>query len=355
MIVRPPELAARLRWGLTLVGVLCFSVTPGEAGEKIRFSDRSSKVELPVKGVTDLKSSLLLDFLGARRSELGAPDVFSQPPPRNQNTILDKRDQERMEEKRNWIMQDAESLRGDHQRKESKDADNEDESARDRKPLSLMERVIEERDRRASSTTNHVSQSGFRPEPRTIDYGSKPGLGSTNRTEFAREARRGTEQNSDSKREAAAARLPANPRSGGGELPKANGGATAELSLLERSERMRLQEERASDLRRLLDSPGALSSAPKRGADLLNTPDVTRQEINPTLGRSLNEISSRIDLKRGFDLPGTSPSSSRPNILNELNPGGFGAPGNGPASLLPSEPLRMERRPAVLEIPKRRI
>ena len=186
-----------------------------------------------------------------------------------------------------------------------------------------------------------------------MDYTSRQKGGATNRTEFSRDARNDGGESPGQPRDArSSARLPSGTRSGEAELPRSEGARPAGFSLLERTERLRQQDERAADLRRLLDSPGAVSAAPRQGVDLLNSPDVTRQELNPTFGRGVNELSSRLDFKKGFDPQG---SSIRPSILNELSPGGFGTPAGGKILLLPTEPLRMERRPAVLEIPKRRI
>ena len=344
---------ARLVGALAWAGVACLFCATGQAGEKIRFSDRSTTVDLPMKGADDLKPSPLQDFLGSRRSEMGAPDIFSFTPPRRSLTARDKREQERrLEEKKNWIMHDAESIRGDRNQKEPADTQSEDEPGKERKPRTLMERVAEERERKSQSNTNQFN-NGFRPDNRSLDFTTRPNASATNRTELMNAAQNNSaaarEQKGDDR---PSARLPADARAGQAGLPDSNGTGPSGLSILARTERLRQQDERAAELRKLLDSPGAVSTAPRRGADLLNSPDTTRQEINPIIGRGLNEFSPRIDLKRGFDPIG---SSSRPSILNELIPSGFGSPGVGPSLLLPTEPLRMERRPVVLEIPKRKI
>ncbi len=342
---------ARFFKALAWAGVVCLGCSTSQAGEKIQFSDRSTKADLPVKGPEDLKSSSLQNFINSRRSELGAPDVFSLPPARPSAGSRDKREQERIEERKNWIMQNAESLRGDKSRKDAKDDSADEEPGHERKPLTLMERFTEDRERKSQASTNQFN-SGFRPDVRSLDFSSRSG-GATNRTELGRDARTNAADGPGQPGEVrSSARLSSSTRNGEAELPRSNGDGSAGLSLLERTERLRQQDERSADLRRLIDTPGAVSVAPKRGVDLLNTPDVTRQEINPTTGRGLDEISSRLDLKRGFDSPG---GGSRPNILNELSPGGNGRPAGGQILLLPTEPLRMERRPAVLEIPKRKI
>ena len=336
---------------LALTGWLCLCGATSQAGEKILFSDRSTKVDLPLKGPDDLKSSPLQDFLSSRRSEMGAPDIFSFAPPRAARTARDKRELERrLEEKKNWIMHDAESIRGDTKQKETVDLRAEDDPGKERKPRTLMERIAEERDRKLSSNTNQFDNS-FRADARSLDFTSRSN-GSTNRSELSNAAQNNSasaEQKGDDRQ---SPRLPSEARAGQAGLPGLSGAEPSGLSILARAERQRQQDERAADLRKLLDSPGTVSAAPRRGADLLSSPDTTRQQINPITGRGLNEFSPRIDLKRGFDPIG---SSSRPGILNELNPSGFGSPGGGPLLFQPTEPIRMERRPVVLEIPKRKI
>ena len=122
----------RLVGALALAGVACLWCATSPAGEKIIFSDRSTKMNLPVKGPDDLKQSPLQNFLSSRRSELGAPDIFSFAPPRTARTPREKREQERrLEEKQNWIMQDAESIRGDKNRKEPSGTESEKSESKD--------------------------------------------------------------------------------------------------------------------------------------------------------------------------------------------------------------------------------
>ncbi len=347
---------AQLPQVLALAGAVCLFATTSQAGEKIHFSDRQTKMDLPVNGPDDLKQSSLLDFLSSRRSEMGAPDVFSFTPPRLPRTARDKQEQERLAEKKKWILQDAESLRGDPKRKGPTETQFEDEPGKERKNQTLMERFIEERERKSQASTNQFNH-GFRSEIPSLDFSNRQNGATTNRTEFTNDARSNSEDSREQKGDARpSARLPANARNGEAEFPRSNGAGPSGLSLLERAERaerLRQQEDHAAELRRLLDSPGTVSAAPRRGVDLLSAPDATRQEINPTLGRGLNDSSLRLDLKKGFDPQGTS---SRPSILDEINPSGFGSPGGEIVPLFrPPEPIKMERRPTVLEIPKRRI
>ncbi len=342
----------RLANALVLVGAVGLCGTTSQAGEKIQFSDRSTKVDLPVKGPEDLKQSTLQNFLSSRRSELGAPDIFSFAAPRNARNPRDKREQERLEEKKYWIMQNAESLRREKNPKTPDDQESGDESNQETKPLTLMERFSAERDRKSQGHTNQV-RNGFESEVRSLDFANRQNGASTNRAALLSEGRNTSLDSAGSAGDARSpARLSANARDGEAELPKSNGVGPTGLSFLERTERLRQQEERTAELQRLLDSPGSVSAAPRRGVDLLNPPDATRQEINPVFGRGLNEGAARLDLKKSLDPRG---SSSRPSILNELVPSGFGSPGGGPTLLIPNEPVRIERRPTVLELPKRRI
>jgi hypothetical protein len=343
---------SRLTHTVVLVGALGLFGATSQAGEKIQFSDRSTKVDLPVKGPEDLKPSTLQNFLSSRRSELGAPDIFSFAAPRNARNPRDKREQERLEEKKYWIMQNAESLRGEKPTKTPDDKESGDESDKETKPLTLMERFSAERDRKSQGNTNQF-RNGFQSEVRSLDFANRQNGSSTNRAALLSEGRNNSMDSAGATEAArSSARLPATARNGEAEVPKSNGVGPTGLSFLERTERLRQQEERTAELQRLLDSPGSVSAAPRRGVELLNTPDATRQEINPVFGRGLNEGAARLDLKTSLDPRG---SSSRPSILNELVPSGFGSPGGGPALLIPKEPVRIERRPAVLELPKRRI
>ncbi len=344
---------ARFVGALALAGVVCLWCANSQAGEKIIFSDRSTKLDLPVKGPDDLNQSPLQNFLSSRRSELGTPDVFSFAPPRQTRTPREQRERERrLEEKQNWIMHGAESIRGDKNRKEPSETEAENEPGKERKTRTLMERFDEERERRSQSNTNQFN-NGFRSDNRSLDFTTGSNASATNRTELVNAAQNNStsaqEQKGDDR---PSTRLSTDARGGRAGLPELNGVGPSGFSILERSERLRQQDERAAELRRLLDSPGAISAAPRRGADLLSSPDTTRQELNPITGRGVNEFSPRIDLKSGFDPVGIN---SRPSILNELVPSAFGSPGGGPTLLLPAEPIRMERRPAVLEIPKRKI
>ena len=342
---------ARLVGALALAGAACLWGATSQAGEKIIFSDRSTKLDLPIRGPDDLKQSPLQEFLSSRRSEMGAPDIFSFAPPRTARTPREKREQERrLEKQQNWIMDAPESIRGDTNQKESADARSEDEPGKERKPRTLMERIAGERDRKSQSNTNQFNNN-FRTDSGSLDFTTHSGAAATNRTELVNGAQNnstGLEQRRDDR---TPTRLSAEGRVGQTGLPDLNGAGPSDLSILARAERQRAQDERAAELRKMLDSPGTVSAAPRRGADLLS-PDTTRQEINPTTGRGLGELSPRIDLKSGFDPIG---SSSRAGLLNELVPSGFGSPGVGPLLLPPTEPIRMERRPAVLEIPKRKI
>ena len=116
--------------------------------------------------------------------------------------------------------------------------------------------------------------------------------------------------------------------------------------------RTREQELRAREFDKLLKGQGAVSQSPR--APINSIADGTRQEINPTKGKRVDEFSGLAASGIASEsLPGFG-RTSRPGLFDSINAKVLGASSLAPTIVAPSPARITEAKPAVLEIPRRK-
>jgi|GEM_PF-5049428 len=318
-----------------LAGALLIAADGGLiAGEKIRFSGRDKDSDAPA-APREREMFAPNATGGFRPKPAETPDFVSAgeasaPAPRTKKQL------QTQDEKENWMFENYQTVTRKSAPKET--LDKKDSAAKEKKPA--MERFIEDQKNKAGGATNHVAANyppGGRPE---LDR--NPGEPRENLPATHAESR--------------LPRLPGELSSGASGLR--DGPATARTGS-ERSprmsERLAQREARTEEFRKLLDfSNGAAGSTRSGNAGGLTS---------DTGGKGLNFSGPRAfgDLPRLNGLPGDSSplpgAGGRPDRLGGLDnglPKAFGAPSTGSELKSADDSLRIQSKPAVLEIPKRK-
>jgi hypothetical protein len=137
---------------------------------------------------------------------------------------------------------------------------------------------------------------------------------------------------------------------------KANGSSSL-VSGLETPEFKSPQRERDDDFYKIL-SPSASKTFLPAKYDPINSPlDSTRREINPVIGRTVEDFSRATDplgALSGLQANGFVPSGLQPSAFDDLNARLLGQPSSKSTFQPESETRFLAPKPAVLEFPKRK-
>ena len=328
----------------------CVAAPPAsEAGEKIRFSGRRGAVELPA-----LREQLLEPSLAPERfSRGGAGDALLAPPGApSPVTKQDKLQADMLERRKNWMFQRPDDSKPANQ--DPAESRDEEKERADGKPKSSIDRYLEGDDRKKDSKSksgqNNLSgQKNREPGARVTPAGEL----SRQPLPLKNDRENGGEQ---SAKDQAGTGLPGSERGSAAELPgetRINGvGSFNRLSSERREQqRDRARETQLTDFDKLINPPAAGTQG--RGAETFGAGADAARNPGGLIG-----VRGPQDLPRRNDFPGLGgglPGGSGPRFSGRDDFRMPTTPALLPAPTQPAEGQRVQPRPTILEIPKRKI
>lgn len=340
---------------IALAALAGLAVSPSQAGEKIRFSGRRGAMELPAWKDRLQGASLAPD----RLSPGGASDALAIPTgPQNTAVAPDPRQLDLQERRKNWMFQTGE--KGKSATSETADRKEEENDQTEGRPKSSIDRFWEDRDRKALTKKEQAAR----------DQAAKDLPGNKDRDPGARFAperelaiRAPEKEGGDTTTAAASSGgretgLPGTDRESGraaGSVPGFKEINSLNRLATERRDQQREQqrETHLADFGKLMN-PNA-TAAPARTGDAFGLGgDAARAGVNPINVRGPQDFTRRNDfLGAGANLPGmTGPRFSGRDDFSPRLPGGSALL---PEPLRPAESLRVQPKPTILEIPRRKI
>jgi len=349
------SLALVLGWGF-LLGT---GWVPLHAGEPIQISGFTNKVSLPRRDSTDLLLNQSGDFFKSGRSgDPGSDLPDSLPSP---DRAKNKKVQEKFDLQQNWIFQTPETIKSEPTPEEMFGLQENPWSTRSKPSSRMLENFWKDKEGKTPQKNPYSfpersdTETGDRDKPALEDFSSavfgkeahdrahKPST--LNWNSLFSEKGRANGPNQDSK----------DIISGLFNQKKSNASSSL-VSGLETPEFKSSQSERDDDFFKILNPSAPRSFLPAKYDPINSAPDSTRQEINPVVGKTVEDFSRAADplgalsglQANGFVPPGLQGPAFD---LNEklLGPATF-----KPAFESPSGPRFVAPKPAILEFPKRK-
>lgn len=352
--IRP---CAATRW-IAVVALAGLAAGPLQAGEKMRFSGRRGAMELPAWKEQLQGLSLAPDKL----SPGGASDALAIPTGApSAKVVADPRQLDQLERRKNWMFQTGEKDKA--ARPDATDRKDEETERTEGKSKSSIDRFWDDRDRKALTKKEQAAKEQAAkdlPVNKDRDPGARfaPQRESTVLTTSAKEGADGA--TAATAKDGSEAGLPGTDREAVRGAPGAAG--FKELNPMNRlaterrdQQREHQRESQLADFGKLINP--AAPAAPARGADAFGLGgDAARAGVNPVGGRGGPDFTRRDDFLgagAGAGLPGMAgPRFSGRDDFSPRLPGGSALLPEPPR---PAESLRVQPKPTILEIPRRKI
>jgi hypothetical protein len=348
------SLALSLGWVL-LIGT---GRVPLHAGEPIQISGFTNKVSLPRKDSTDSVLNPSSDIFKSGRSDNPGSDLPDTTP--TPNRTKNRRAQELLDRQKNWMFQTPETMKAEPTPEEMFGLEENPWSTRSKPSSRMLENFWKDKERKSPQKNPYSSpdrsESDTDDKDKAVLENSTSGILGTDARDQSRELStlnwnslfnekgRSNGQNRDSKELI------------GGLFNQKNPSASSSLvSGLETPEFKTPQKERDDDFFKILNPSASKTFLPARYDPINSAFDSTRRDINPVVGRTVEDFSAANPLGAlsGLQANGFVPPGLQPPAFDDLNARLRGQPSFKPA-FEQSEPRFLTPRPAVLEFPKRK-
>ncbi|MGH6629362.1 MAG: hypothetical protein ACREB3_06495 [Burkholderiales bacterium] len=322
---------------------------PGFGGEKIQFSNRGDARSLPESERKERLLAPSLDPLKGSDQAGSAADLLLRPgtpglgsggstPSRRQRELLDRR--------KNWAF-DTPEPRDKRRGKADELTERDEESGdSDKKPKTVLERYLERESQASGKATNAPAGAGVgeRPDGKgaftsTPQAGANKSLAPTDgsaRFDFSSPTHGPSKDFSGGS-------------PGSGDSRSAGSRLGSELR-----DRMKEREARMDGFRKLFDAPASVSARSGDGGSPLNEP--ARAAGASPSGRGFDEFTRRSTFSEVANPARSFNGGVSPGVIGGLTDFSTRSPAAGyaPGFSRQPEPLRVEPKPVVLEIPKRK-